>query len=221
MKSSPPRSRPANCSEEERQRCESSIRSLFDAGDLRGAATATIELYGPEVLRFLRVRLRESDHADEAFCRFCEQMWTSLPDFRWRSTLRTWLFALARHTASRQANVSKRISKHEGLRDSKAFDEACDRVRTETATFQRTETKHRVRELRDRLDEDQQTLLVLRVERGLSWRELAVVMGEVSDDASEPELTRASARVRTRFQVAKRRLRELAIEAGLLSRTKG
>jgi RNA polymerase sigma-70 factor (ECF subfamily) len=195
---------------------EASIRVLVHAGDLQAATSEGIRLYGSEIVRFLRVRLRSDGRADEAFSMVCEDFWVGLPGFAWRCSLRTWLFVLARHAASRHSGAVQRVRKRETQRGSAAYDEVCAQVRTNTADYLRTETKQRVRALRDLLDEDQQTLLVLRVERGLPWREIAIVMGEVPMDTSELELERASARVRTRFQVAKKRLRQLAVEAGFI-----
>lgn len=67
------------------------------------------------------------------------------------------------------------------------------------------------------MPEDDQTLLILRVDRGLSWRDLALVMsdGEVGS-LSETELGSMERRVRQRFKRLKDRLRELAREDGLL-----
>jgi RNA polymerase sigma-70 factor (ECF subfamily) len=64
----------------------------------------------------------------------------------------------------------------------------------------RTDVKQGVAKLRERLDPDDQTLLILRVDRDLSWREVADVMG-----LGEPAL-------RKRFERIKTRLREMARE---------
>ena len=55
-------------------------------------------------------------------------------------------------------------------------------------------------------------LLVLRVDRDLSWNgaRIAIVLGESGDGA------KASARLRKRFQLVKDKLRELARAEGLL-----
>jgi RNA polymerase sigma-70 factor (ECF subfamily) len=192
------------------------VHTLISAGSLAEAASLAIAEHGPELLRFLHVRLRSKQRAEEAYSLVCEDLWLGLPKFAWRSSLRTWLFVLARSAASRLSRAGRREravvseAEHDYL-------EQCDRVRTTTALYQQTETKRRMRALREQLDDDQQTLLILRVDRALSWRELAIVMGEVAAEAAEEEHVRASSRVRTRFQTAKRRLRELALDAGLIS----
>jgi RNA polymerase sigma-70 factor (ECF subfamily) len=199
---------------------EASVRAILEAGDRARAASEAIRLFGPEILRFLYVRLRDREEANDAFSLFCEDLWQGLADFAWRSSLRTWLFVLARHAAARQGRARQRQRARILLEgDSALFDEACVQVRTQTAPHLSTAVKQRVRALREQLDDDQQTLLVLRLDRGLPWRELAIVMGEATPDTNTSELERASARVRTRYQVAKKRLRELAIDAGLVTRT--
>ena len=82
-------------------------------------------------------------------------------------------------------------------------------VRTETRSFLRTNARTRLEEVRDELPEADRALLVLRVDRGLEWAELARVFlegeGSVTDAAG---LTREAARLRKRFQLVKERLRE-------------
>jgi len=59
-------------------------------------------------------------------------------------------------------------------------------------------------------------LLMLRVDRGLSWLELAEVMFSGEAALGDEERKTEAARLRKRFQHAKDRLRKLAQEAGLL-----
>jgi hypothetical protein len=69
--------------------------------------------------------------------------------------------------------------------------------------------------LREQLPVDEQTLLILRVNRQLRWEEIAQVM--LFDSVVEPaELKVGAARLRKRFQIAKEKLRRMALEAGIL-----
>ena len=72
--------------------------------------------------------------------------------------------------------------------------------------------------LRDGLPDEDRMLLVLRVDRGLAWNDLARILSEeegdrATDDAS---LAKEAARLRKRFQLVKERLREMAKREGLL-----
>ncbi len=91
-------------------------------------------------------------------------------------------------------------------------------MRTQTKAFLRTENKTRLQELRDSLPEEDRMLLVLRVDRGLAWNDLARILSEGDDGAetaglpglSDPSIAREAARLRKRFQLVKDRLREMA-----------
>jgi RNA polymerase sigma-70 factor (ECF subfamily) len=120
---------------------------------------------------------------------------------------------LARRSASQ---FRRREHKHAGAQPLSQLSIAVDRVRTATVAYLRTAVKDRFQQLRDQLAPEDQTLLVLRVDRGLSWLELAEVMLAETEPASEEALKTEAARLRKRFQIAKERLRVLAEEAGLL-----
>ena len=95
-----------------------------------------------------------------------------------------------------------------------------EQVRTQTEAYRRTDVKDQMRALRDKLDPDDQMLLILRVDRRMEWRDLATVMC-VGEDAAgvglnDEELARESARLRKRFERVKEELRRLARESGLL-----
>ena len=67
----------------------------------------------------------------------------------------------------------------------------------------RTEVKSDVQKLREELTEEEQTLLILRVDRNLDWREVADIL-----EIEEPAL-------RKRFERLKDKLRRLAKERGI------
>ena len=73
-----------------------------------------------------------------------------------------------------------------------------------------------MRALRLQLPVDDQTLLVLRIDKGLSWNELAAIFSGEGDTMGEAEMIRWAARLRQRFVTIKRRLRTLAQEEGLI-----
>jgi RNA polymerase sigma-70 factor (ECF subfamily) len=200
------------------QVAEMSIREAFDAQSYERAATLTIEHYGSELLGFLISHLRDEDAASEVFADFSEAFWKALPSFEWRCSIRTFAYKLARRTAGRYRKRARRRDRADVLSELSQLSVAVDRVRTATMVYQRTEVKDRFQQLRAELSEEDQTLLVLRVDRGLSWLELAEVM---SADEAAPDAERLkteAARLRKRFQLAKVRLSQLIEEAGLLER---
>jgi RNA polymerase sigma-70 factor (ECF subfamily) len=189
---------------------EGDILSLRAAGDLRQAATRAIEGYGAEVLGFLFTLMRNEDDASDVFGQASEDLWAGLANFEGRASVRTWFYCLARHAASRfRRSPHRRPGRHVPL--SEAGDAAA-RVRTRTPLHLRTEESDRIAGIRDALDPEDRALLVLRIDRGMSWKEIAEVL-ELLDEEDE---SRATARLRKRYQAIKEEIRTRAEDAGLL-----
>lgn len=196
---------------------EAAIRAAWEARDFHAAATLALELYGPEIYSFVNARLRSANEADEAFSLFSEDLWRGLPGFEFRSTVRGWLYALARNAANRHAAApQRRAARNVPLSVEGAIDALVQRSRSETQMHQRTEVKDRMRALRERLPIEDQTLLILFVDRNLPWREIALVMNDQGERLESLELTREAARLRKRFERVKGELRAMAIAEGLL-----
>lgn len=197
---------------------EQRIREAFDARQLASAAQGALEAYGPEILSFLASRLPSSSDASEVFSMFAEDLWTGLPNFEWRCSIRTWLYALARNAAARYMVAPQRDrARNLAVSRVESVSALVERVRSTTDVYQRTAVKDRFRELRKQLEPDDQMLLILRVDRGLSFRDLAIAMrGDVNlDDAT---LASETVRLRKAFERVKTELRTLAQRAGLLTR---
>jgi RNA polymerase sigma-70 factor (ECF subfamily) len=199
-----------------RDAVERLIRAAFDAQDHQRAATLTIEYYGPELFTFLLGRTRDSDEASEVFGQFSERLWRALPSFEWRCSVRTWAYKLARHASVDHHRRERKHPRDRPLTQLSQLSIAVERVRTATLAYQRTQVKDAFQVLRERLPEEDQQLIVLRVDRGLEFMELAEIMlGDDPAPTAEQLKTEAS-RLRKRFQLAKERLRTMAEEAGLL-----
>jgi len=191
---------------------EQQIQSLLEKGDLQRAASRAVEGYGPEVFGFLVSLVRDTRDASEVFSQTCEDLWVGIERFEGRCSMRTWLYTLARHAAARfRRSPHRRAGRRLALSQ---VSEIADRVRTQTLPFLRTEAKSELARIREALDEEDRALLVLRVDRGLSWNDIALVFA--GDDASKATLERTSARLRKRFQAVKSEIRKRAREAGLL-----
>jgi RNA polymerase sigma-70 factor, ECF subfamily len=182
---------------------------------MQDAATAALTVYGDEILSFIHSRLRDRADSDEAFAMFAEDLWNGLPAFGWRSSLRTWAYTLARNATIRYASTSnRRAARNLPLSCPGAVAALVDRVRETTECYKRTAVKDQFRALRERLDLEDQTLLILRVDRNMSWRELAQTLSGTVD-LDEPEVERESARLRKAFERVKRELRRLSEDQGL------
>jgi hypothetical protein len=123
---------------------------------------------------------------------------------------------LARHAELRfRAEPQRRPDRN--LPFAAQLEEVEERHRSSTSPYRRTWVRERLRELRGRLHEQDELLLLLRVDRALAWREIARVLLPPGVDASDGLLPREAARLRQRFAVIKQRLRQWAMEEGLLS----
>ncbi len=190
-----------------REEIEAEIRRHCVAGDWSGAATAALRSYGPEVLGFLYAALGNQADAREAYSLFSETLWRGLPGLRWQSSFRTWAYALARSALGRVLREPARRGRMVHLSQAPEVLLATRLGRTVTAPHLRSEVKSQVRRLRLALDPDDQTILTLRVDRAMSWRDIAIVMA--GEDAPETEVARQSALLRKRFERLKVRLKSL------------
>lgn len=196
---------------------DQAMRSARDAAAYQAATVLALKTYGPEILSFLTARMRSLADAEEAFSMFAEDMWKGLPGFAFRCSTRTWLYTLARNAANRFATAPhRRRERNLSLAVQASVDGLIQGARTSTRLHQRTDMKDKVRALRQRIGVEDQTLLMLHIDRGLRWRELAVVMHEDGQSLTGDALTAEAARLRKRFERVKQALRELAIAEGMV-----
>jgi RNA polymerase sigma-70 factor, ECF subfamily len=193
-----------------REDVDAEIRRHCAAGDWSAAATAALERYGPEVLGFLYSALGNQADARDAFSLFSESLWRGLPGMRWESMFRTWAYALARAALGRVLRDPGRRGRLVRLSQAPEVLLRPEVSRTVTLPHQRTEVKSQMRRLRMALDPDDQIILTLRVDRGMSWRDIAAVMA--GEDAPDTEVARQSAVLRKRFERLKARLRSVVSE---------
>jgi RNA polymerase sigma-70 factor (ECF subfamily) len=185
---------------------EDRIRALLAEHDPREAATVAIRELGPGILRYLRAVLRNEADAQDAFSELAERLWRGIGSFEGRSSFRTWALRLACNTAmSLRGEAWRRHGRRFETGEASAL-----AARVTTATALRVEAQQTALEhLRGALTLEEQNLLVLRVDQGLPWAEVAEVMAAAGGPApSVATLTK-------RYERLKERLAKLAAEAGL------
>ncbi len=185
---------------------EERLQELLAAGDLRGAATAAIRGYGPQVLQVLRAMLREEAEAREAFSQFAENLWKGLATFRGEASFKTWALRLACNAARNQRDEAwRRRGRRLATGEASAL---AEEVRTRSVV--RVERQRQALDrLRQALSVEEQSLLVLRLDQGLSWNEVAEVLAEEGQPAEPAALMK-------RYERIKERLGKLAREQGLV-----
>lgn len=190
----------------ERAAAEAEIRAL--TSDPAAATTAAIRLYGSELLAFLRSLAHDDTLANEAFAELAEDVWRGIAAFRWQSSLRSWMYQVARNALGQlRRDPRRKVDRNLPL---SLAPEIALVERTVTKEFMRTSVKDGFRLLREQLDPEDHELLLLRLDRELSWKEIARILG------GDTDLDTRAAALRKRFERAKERLRKLAVEHGLI-----
>ena len=146
---------------------EAQIRDELSRGELQGAATAAIRGYGPEILGLLFTVLHDEDDANEVFAQFSEALWKGIAHFKGESSLRTWAYRIAwRAAVHHRSAPHKRRVRRLGTAEQEAL---AQEVRSRTAPFCQTEAHDLLHQARAQLSPEEQAILVLRVDRRLSW----------------------------------------------------
>ena len=182
-------------------RAELTIREALERGDPREAAAALASAYGHELHGWLTASYGAAD-ASEIYGDVMLRVSAAISGFRGDSAARTWLYQVARNEARQALRRRRRtravftpLDRHPSAEERPASE------------GQREDRDARVAALRARLSEEDRSLLVLRIDRGFSYREIASMAATGADDAA-PE--RGAARLRRRVpDVGRRRLSSL------------
>lgn len=194
---------------------EKAIRAHCAQGNYELAMEAAWGEYRTEMLHFLLGVMRNQDGAEEVFSAFAEEVWRGLPAFQWKSSFRTWGYKLLRaacfqymHSPKwREEPASRPLPEEQALSE-----------RTATHPWLKTEIKQGLAALRERLAPEDQVVLQLRINRKMSWSEIARIMEDGDEGLPEGEVRRRAAALRQQFHRVKEQLRTMAREAGLLGR---
>jgi RNA polymerase sigma-70 factor (ECF subfamily) len=200
-----------------RARAEEGIRAAHAAGDFARATTMALELYGRELSSFIAARLGMRAEAGDVFSTLTLDIWNGLPNFRFSSSFRTWAYTLARHAIIRHVKAPAERRRVDVSTISPLAERLVIETRAATETWRRTEVKDKVRELRERLSDEEQEILILRVDRAMAFDEIARVL---EPDLPSAELKKRAAALRKRFERIRERLKTWAIEEGLLAETR-
>ena len=192
----------------QRQEFEAQLSEQWERDEEAEDFTRVVEQimrgYGPEILGYLVAVSRDEERAWDAFSIFSENLWKTMGTFQRRSTFRTWAYMLARQ-ALYQVRVSPpyRQVGDVALDDLSNISKLAERIRMSSMVYLK-EVKDRFSKLRETLTEEEQTLMLLRVDRGMSWPEIAQVMHT------------SPATLRQRFKRLKDNLKAMARRDGLI-----
>jgi RNA polymerase sigma-70 factor (ECF subfamily) len=192
---------------------EDEIRGLCERRAYAEAVERTLALYREELARFIRAVVRQPDLAGDIYACVCEKLLKNLARFRWESSLRMWLFRIARNECmeSLRSPARRELLVSEPLRS-----DAAERERSRTKPWLRTDVKGRFHALREQLSPHERMLLQLKVDQDLPWTEVAEILWEEAEPPTREDLARRAVALRQQFMRLKERLRALAMESGLL-----
>jgi RNA polymerase sigma-70 factor (ECF subfamily) len=148
---------------------DAALIARWRGGDER-AATVLVERHAPALARFV-ASLGERGEVEEVVQDTFVRAFGSLERFREASSLRTWLFSIARNLGRDRARANRRAPTVVPIDETHALS-AHDPLSAAVAT----ETESRLRSAIERLTETQRAVFTLRVAEGLSYREIADVV---------------------------------------------
>lgn len=184
---------------------EQNVVALLERGDVKDAVTAVLQAHGPEVIGYLENVLGDADDARDVFQKAAEDLWNWIPGFRGGS-LRAACYRIAWHAAARFRREAWR-RRRERMHTTMASRIAASITSPESRLA--TRPRDRLERLRESLEPEERTLLILRLDREMSWSEVAEVLSSEGDPVD-------AAAARKRFERVKDKLARLAKEQGLL-----
>lgn len=190
---------------------EQDIRRLAADGKHDQAVQLALEKYGPGLRKWVE-SLTGAAAADEVYAVFNEDLWKGFARFRWESSFQTWAYRLARNAAYRQLKARQR----EVLLGDSALMNVPHDAPSRTVPWLRSALQSGFSKLREQLNAEDQLLILLRVEREMSWLDIAQILNASEDDLDPALLKRRAGQLRQHFKRLRERLRAIAGEQGLL-----
>ncbi len=166
------------------------VADALRRGDRRSALDACARLHGPAIGRLCMAWLGSQAEADEATQETLLAAYDAFGDWRAESTVRAWLFGIARHLCARR--VETRVRREHRLRLIHGDLDVPPGADALLAARRRAE---RVRAALADLKPSERDAVVLRFDAELSFREVASACG-IDEAAARKRVSRALERLR-------------------------
>jgi RNA polymerase sigma-70 factor (ECF subfamily) len=154
---------------------DSDVLALVAQGDMTGALQLLMKRYGTAVYRYSREALRDATLADDVQQQVFIEAFRDLPKFRRRASVRTWLFAIARHRVLDAAKSRRRAQSR--IEDDDAT-EVPDARQPPDERIDDGRLRKALAACVGLLHEEVRTALLLRFQQGFTFEEMAEVCGE-------------------------------------------
>jgi RNA polymerase sigma factor (sigma-70 family) len=154
---------------------DSDVLDLVAKGDMKSALRRLMQRYGSAVYRYCRQELHDGTLADDVHQQVFLHAHRDLTRFRRRSTVKTWLFAIARNRVLDAVKSRRRAQAHIDAGDATAVEDS------------RPSAGERIDERRlhealalcfERQPDHVRTALLLRYQQGFTYDDMAEVCGE-------------------------------------------
>ncbi len=153
------------------------VLELVDAGDTRAALRIVMDRHGDAIYRYCCAALRDAALAEDVQQQVLIEAHRDLPAFAGRSTVRTWLFGIARHRVLDAAKVRGRAQARIEI-DSRA--DAPDPAPAPDELLDDARLAQHLAACLEELDEKVRTALLLRFQHGFTFEQMAEICGEKS-----------------------------------------
>ena len=182
-----------------------------------GAWNEAVELVvtklGPKLRAFVAAAMGDAAQADDVWSDVLLDLYRGIGTWGGRASLEAWCWRIVRNACHRAWQARQREGRRRGLlarfasRPSFLFGR-----REDTPPWKTTPVRNLVQRLRDELPSDDRLLLLLRIERRLSWDEVAEAFRGPGDKTAS---ARQTAALRKRFERIVARLARRARDEGV------
>jgi RNA polymerase sigma-70 factor (ECF subfamily) len=164
-------------------------------GDTRAALHRLMQRHGRAVYRYCRIALNDAVLADDIHQQVFIEAFRDLPGFAGRSTVRTWLFGIARH---RVLDAAKRRRRARSRFQVAAGDDLPDPRPSPGEGLDDARRQATLVTCLAALDEPIRTAVLLRYQQGLTYEEMAEICGEKAGTL-QARVSRALRKLRDRL----------------------
>ena len=151
------------------------VLGLVASGAIKDALRHLMHRHGAAIYRYCRGALHDTALADDVHQQVFIEVFRDLPAFRGRSTLRTWLFAIARHRVLDAVKKSRRSEAHADVGEA---DEVPDPRPSPAESVDDAQLYKALVASLGELGEEARTALLLRYQHGFTFEEMAEICRE-------------------------------------------
>jgi RNA polymerase sigma-70 factor, ECF subfamily len=187
---------PAHAADIRRYDADEDVIERVRSGDVHGAFHRLLQRHGHAVYRYCRETLRDATLADDVHQQTFIAAFLDLPRFAGRSSVRVWLFAIARHRVVDAIRQRRRAEHHVEDADTT---ELPDHRLSPAESLDDTRLRQALVAVLGELDEPTRTAILLHYQQGFTFEEMAAICHE-KPATLNARVARALRRLRTRIE---------------------